>query len=151
MVNINLSLEFKKLADEQGIPLDQVKEVIEHAEATQEKMVLGNKNLGKKRIGTTTVYVIYDSKGGALEPVSTYFHRMEEKGAADFVMDDVQEWICPKCNEKAVRASMYVSYMGITRQAPIIACPKCKHGFFEDYVVNKTLCTAMALFEKKRA
>ena len=151
MVEINMGLEFKKLADEQGIPLDQVREVIEHAEATQEKLVLDNKNMAKKRIGTTTVYVIYESKGGAFEPVSTYFHRMDEKEVADFVMDDVQSWVCPICNEKAVRASMYVSYMGITRQAPIIACAKCKHGFFEDYVVNKTLCTAMALFEKKRA
>ncbi len=151
MVKINMSPEFKKLAEEQGIELNQVKEVVEHGEMTGEKLVLGNKSMAKKRIGTTTIYVIYESKDDAFEPVSTYFHRMEEKEVTDFVMDDVQEWVCPKCNEKTVRASMYVAYMGVTRQAPVIACPKCKQGFFEDYVVNKTLCTAMTLFEKKRA
>ena len=151
MVNVNMSPEFKKLAEDQGITLEQVKEMVQHGEQTKNKFVLENKNMAKKRIGTTTVYVIYESKGDTFNPVSTYSHRMDEKEVTDFVMDDVQSWVCNKCNEKVVRASMYVAYMGITRQAPVVACPKCKEGLFEDYIVNKTLCTAMALFEKKRA
>jgi pyruvate/2-oxoglutarate dehydrogenase complex dihydrolipoamide acyltransferase (E2) component len=151
MVEINLSAEVRKLAEERGIPLEQVREVVQHGEETKEKLLLDDQTLAKKRIGTTTVYVVYRRAGEAIDVVTVYSHRMEEKEVSDFVPDDVQPWRCGRCNKNVVRASMNVSYLGITRQAPAMACPDCGVGFFEEHIVNKTLCTAMCLFEKKRA
>jgi len=151
MVEVNISPEVKKLAEDRGITLDQVREVVQHGEQTGGKLTFENQNLAKKRIGTTVVYVIYKQVGDAFDVVTAYSHRMDEKEATDLIMDDVQPWVCNRCNKNTVRASMNVAYMGITRQAPAMTCPECKSSFFEEHIVNKTLCTAMCLFEKKRA
>ncbi|MEM3421438.1 MAG: hypothetical protein QW835_05940 [Candidatus Hadarchaeum sp.] len=151
MMEINISDEVKKLAEERGIPVEQLREVVQHGEETREKLILDDQNLAKKKIGTTTVYVVYKRSDGAVDVVTAYSHRMDEKEVTDLVLDDVQPWRCEKCNKNTVRASMNVSYLGITRQAPVMACPQCGTGFFEEHIVTKTLCTAMCLFEKKRA
>ncbi|MGC8816907.1 MAG: DUF4258 domain-containing protein [Candidatus Hadarchaeum sp.] len=151
MVEIRVSDEVKKLAEERGIPVEQLKEVVQHGEETREKLIQEDQSLAKKRIGSTTIYVVYRKAGDVFEIVTAYAHRMEEKEVTDPVPDDVQPWRCEKCNKNTVRASMNVSYLGITRQAPVMVCPDCGAGFFEENIVNKTLCTAMCLFEKKRA
>ncbi|MBC7218903.1 MAG: hypothetical protein H5T49_02020 [Hadesarchaea archaeon] len=151
MVEINISDEVKKLAEERGIPVEQLKEVVQQGEATGEKLIFEDQNLAKKQIGTTTVYVVYKRSGDVIDVVTAYSHRMEEKEVTDPVPDDVQPWRCNKCNKNTVRASMNVSYLGITRQAPTMVCPDCGASYFEEHIVTKTLCTAMCLFEKKRA
>lgn len=151
MVEVNISDEVKKLAEERGITVEQLREVVHNGEETQEKLTFDDHNLAKKQIGTTTVYVVYRRLGDVADVITAYSHRMEEKEVTDPVPDDVQPWRCNKCNKNTVRASMNVSYLGITRQAPVMFCPDCGASYFEEHIVTKTLCTAMCLFEKKRA
>jgi hypothetical protein len=145
--------EVGKVLSERGITIDNVKEVIEHGEATKEKAWLPSENkfLTKKVIGKATFYAIYSPIDGKFTLHGAYAHKMFMIEPIDVITAEPSDWTCCKCNEKLVRSNIDVEYLGIRRAAPGITCPKCKMSFIEEYVVKKTLVVAEALLEKKRA
>jgi len=145
--------DVKKTLSERGISIDNVKEVIEEGERTGNKacLVAERKFLAKKTIGKATFYAIYSPiEEGKYTLHSAYAHKISMKEPIDIVIDDPSDWVCYKCNERLVRSNIDMEYLGITRAAPGITCPKCRMSFIEEHVAAKTLVVAETLLEKKR-
>ncbi len=153
VIEVVILKDVEKTLSERGISVDNVREVIEHGETTGEKIYLPaeNKFLAKKVIGKATFYTMYSPLEGKFTLHSAYAHRMSMKEPITIVTAETTDWVCYKCNEKLVRSNIDMEYLGITRAAPGISCPKCKLSFIEEYVAGKTLVVAESLLEKKRA
>jgi len=153
VVEIIIPKDIEKILSERGISIDNVKEVVEYGEATGEKICLPaeNKFLAKKTIGKATFYTLYSPVENKFTLHTAYAHKMSMKEPVDIILAEATDWVCCKCNEKMVRSNIDMEYLGITRAAPGISCPKCKVSFIEEYIAGKTLVVAESLLEKKRA
>ena len=159
-VEVTISPEAEKILTERGIPADKVKEVVSHAEATGEKICIGNRCIGKKTIDEVTFYAQYTVADGKATVESAWMHRMKIlKPVAVYSEDlvvageprDISDWVCGKCNEKMLRANVDMEYLGIVRAAPALYCQKCGLIIIEEYSAIGPIATAEGLFEKKRA
>jgi len=152
---VTLTKEVEDLLKARGLSKEDVIKVIDDAETAKKKFYLPkeDKYLGKKLIGNVMAYAIYSptTEKGVFEIRSAYGHKIRMKEAVRLIMEDVQEWECFTCKEKAVSGTIDMEYLGITRAAPGITCPKCKLSFIEEDIAIKTLVVAETLLEKKRA
>jgi hypothetical protein len=143
----------KEMLGKRGIREADVEDVIKTAESSGMKFKKGIDYLGKKRVGDTTVYALYDTESGILRKSASvktaYSHRM--------ILGDVQfigertDWVCAHCNEAVHQGQVSITYMGVERSSPALVCPKCKTAMAEEYLAVKTLAAVEALFEKWRA
>jgi len=152
---ITLTKEVEDLLKGRGLSKDDVAQVVDDAEATKRKFYLPkeNKYLGKKLIGNVTAYAIYSpiTDEGVFAINSAYGHKIRMLEPARLITEDVQDWECFTCKQKAVSGTIDMEYLGITRAAPGITCPNCKLSFIEEDIAMKTLVVAETLLEKKRA
>ena len=61
------------------------------------------------------------------------------------------EWQCFKCKEKAIPTNVDLSYLGITRSAYALQCPKCKAAYIEEDFAMNIMARAEPVIEMKRA
>lgn len=152
---ITLTKEVEDLLKDRGLSKDDVAQVVDDAEATKNKFYLPteNKYLGKKLIGNVTAYAIYSptTDEGVFAINSAYGHKIRMLKPVRLITEDVQDWECFTCKQKAVSGTIDMEYLGITRAAPGITCPNCKLSFIEEDIAMKTLVVAETLLEKKRA
>ena len=152
-MEIKIPNEVMELIGKRGIKKDDVKDVIETAESSNKKIVMGNRNLAKKIIGQAIVYVDYELDKGLLKKHATvksaYSHRLMLGEIVNAT--DKSDWVCAHCNEPALYGHVAMTYMQVTRNGPAVVCPKCKDSWVEEYLATKTLAAVEGLFEKKRA
>lgn len=81
-VKLLISEEIKQLLEERHILEDEVKQVIDHAETTDEKLYEPDTNiyLTKLRIGKATFYVEYFAEPEGYTVRSAYAHKSEIVG-----------------------------------------------------------------------
>ena len=58
-----ISDEVKKTIESRGLKVDDIKAVIEAAEASKDKITTGSRCIAKKKIGDMTVYADYSADG----------------------------------------------------------------------------------------
>lgn len=78
-VEIRLADGVAEAMEERGINEDDVRQVLAYAEGEGVKLVDGDLNLAKKRIGEFTAYAEYRIVDGAVELLDVYSHRVELK------------------------------------------------------------------------
>lgn len=61
------------------------------------------------------------------------------------------EWQCFKCKEYTVPENVDLTYLGITRSAYALRCPKCKAAYLEEDFVMNIMARAEPVIEMKRA
>ena len=66
-----------RIAQARGISEDDVRQVLAYAEGEGVKLVDGELNLAKKRLGKFTAYVEYKIVDGAVELLDVYSHRVQ--------------------------------------------------------------------------
>lgn len=142
---VNISGDVKKVLEERGVDPKDIVAVVEGAESSGDKLVSGSKSFAKKQCGDVVCYAIYE--GDKL--VSGYSHKLAEKDIKHLVEEETQEWTCNKCGGGTVRGNMDLEYLGVTRLAPVVVCPKCMNGYIEEDIAAKTLVVAAMLLEKK--
>ena len=139
----------KDLMGKRGLKEEDVKAVIEAAEAAHDKIVLGDKNLAKKVIGELTVYADYGVEGGKAVVNSAYAHRM--KILDPVLVGSETDWVYAKTGAKIKAGHTNLTYMGATRSGPALVDEASGDSWFEEYLAANTLATAEGLFEQKRA
>ena len=140
----------KDLMGKRGLKEEDVKAVIEAAEASNDKIVNSEgKILAKKVIGELTVYADYSVAGGKANVNSAYSHRMK-------ILDPVlvgaeSDWTNAKSGAKVKSGHTNLTYMGTTRSGPALVDEASGESWFEEYLAANTLAAAEGLFEQKRA
>ena len=76
-VEIRLADGVAEAMEERGVNEDDVRQVIACAESEGAKLVDGDLNLAKQRIGQFTAYAEYRIVDGAVELLDVYSHRVE--------------------------------------------------------------------------
>ena len=144
-----ISDEVVKTLESRGLKVDDIKMVIENAEASDNKITNGSKFIAKEQIGDLVVYADYCVDGGSVTVNSGYGHKMKIQ---DIVMDTADtEWTYVKNGAKVRKGHTNLSYMGATRSAPSLVDPKSGESWLEEYLAAKTIAVAESLFSQKRA
>ncbi|MCL2607378.1 MAG: hypothetical protein FWD92_02320 [Methanomassiliicoccaceae archaeon] len=144
-----ISDEVVKTIESRGLKVDDIKMVIEAAEASKDKITDGSKFIAKKQIGDFVVYADYSEAGGKITVNSGYGHKMKIQ---DIVMDTADtEWTYVKNGAKVRKGHTNLSYLGATRSAPSLVDPKSGESWLEEYLAAKTIAVAESLFSQKRA
>ena len=76
-VEIRLADGVAEAMEERGVNEDDVRQVLAYAEGEGVKLVDGELNLAKKRLGKSTAYVEYKIGDGAVELLDVYSHRVQ--------------------------------------------------------------------------
>ena len=76
-VEIRLADGVAEAMEERGVNEDDVRQVLAYAEGEGVKLVDGELNLAKKRLGKFTAYVEYKIVDGAVELFDVYSHRVQ--------------------------------------------------------------------------
>lgn len=76
-VEIRLGDGVADAMEERGVKEEDVREILAYAEGEGVKLVDGDLNLAKKRIGKFTAYAEYKIVDGAVELIDVYSHRVE--------------------------------------------------------------------------
>lgn len=163
-IKLKKTAEVEELLKKRGISDREIAEVIATVEKTENKLAMlpeKKKYLGKGVIGETTFYALYSPTGVANEydVHSAYSHKMKIVGISEqvpsFEVPHTEAfkpaWFCAKCNEKATDINADLTYIGVTRSAAALACPKCKTIYMEEDFATGVLPAAEGLLEKKRA
>ncbi|MCL2142763.1 MAG: hypothetical protein FWH44_00660 [Methanomassiliicoccaceae archaeon] len=149
MAEYLISDEVAKTIESRGLKVDDIKKVIEAAEAAKDKITNGSKCIAKKTLGDVVVYADYSAEGGKIRINSGYAHKMKLQ---DIVMDTADtEWKYVKTGAKIRKGHTNLSYMGATRSAPSLVDPASGESWIEEYLAAKTLAVAEMLFSQKRA
>ena len=144
-----ISDEVKAGIEGKGLKVDDIKKVIEAAEASKDKITNGSKCIAKKVLGDVTVYADYSAEGGKIKINSGYAHKMK---ILDIVMDTADsEWTYVKNGAKVRKGHTNLSYLGATRSAPTLVDPASGESWLEEYLAAKTIAVAEMLFSQKRA
>ncbi|MCL2785778.1 MAG: hypothetical protein FWD81_00945 [Methanomassiliicoccaceae archaeon] len=148
-MEIIISDEVKAGIEGKALKVDEIKALINGAEASKDKITNGSKFLAKKKLGDVTVYADYSEEGGALKVNSVYAHKMILQ---DIVMDTADtEWTYVKTGAKIRKGHTNLSFMGATRSAPSLVDPASGESWLEEYLAAKTIAVAEMLFSQKRA
>ena len=148
MAEYLISDEVKKTIESRGLKVDDIKKVIEAAEASKDKITNGSKCIAKKVIGDITVYADYSAESGNIRINSGYGHKMK---ILDIVMDTADtEWIYVKTGAKVRKGHTNLSYLGATRSGPSLVDPKSGESWLEEYLAAKTIAVAESLFSQKK-
>jgi len=149
MAEFVISDEVKKTIESRGLKVDDVKKLIDGAEASKDKITNGVKFVAKKQLGDVVVYADYSVAGDKVTVNSAYAHKMKLQ---DIVMDTADsEWTYVKTGAKVRKGHTNLSYLGATRSAPSLVDPKSGESWIEEYLAAKTLAVAEMLFSQKRA
>jgi hypothetical protein len=144
-----ISDDVKKLIESRGLKVDDIKKVIDAAEACKDKITNGSKCIAKKVMGDVTVYADYSSENGKIRINSGYEHKMK---IMDIVMDTADsEWTYVKTGAKVRKGHTNLSFVGATRSAPSLVVPSAGESWLEEYLAAKTIAVAESLFSQKRA
>jgi glutamate synthase (NADPH/NADH) small chain len=78
-MEIEIDNEVKELIEKRGIRVEDIREVVQHAETAGRKLFQLGKDryLGKLRISEATFYVEYSIESGKWKVYSAYLHRSE--------------------------------------------------------------------------
>ncbi|MDR0778315.1 MAG: hypothetical protein LBE48_02605 [Methanomassiliicoccaceae archaeon] len=144
-----ISDEVKKTIESRALKVDDIKKIIDGAEASKDKITNGSKCLAKKQMGDVVVYADYSAEDGKIRINSGYAHKMK---ILDIVMDTADtEWTYVKNGAKVRKGHTNLSYLGATRSAPSLVDPKSGESWLEEYLAAKTIAVAEMLFSQKRA
>jgi hypothetical protein len=144
-----ISDEVKKTIESRALKVDDIKKIIEGAEASKDKITNGSKCIAKKQMGDVVVYADYSAEDGKVRINSGYAHKMK---ILDIVMDTADtEWTYVKSGAKIRKGHTNLSYLGATRSAPSLVDPASGQSWLEEYLAAKTIAVAEMLFSQKRA
>jgi hypothetical protein len=150
MVNVVLTPTVTNLLKERGITEADVRAVVDYAETTKDKAIQPSTKLnwGVKRIGNSTVNVIYKDNG---EVTTAFSYKVALKNISDYVPEDKTDWVYAKTNEQMYRIRADMEYIGVTRAASAYGCKSAPNtAFIEEFMAMKTIAIAQMLLEKKK-
>jgi hypothetical protein len=142
---VDIPGDVKKVLEERGIDPKDISSVVEGAESSGVKLVSGPKSLAKKQCGDVVCYALYEGD----KVTAGWSHKLKEMDIKHVVEEETQEWTCNKCGGGTVRGNIDLEYLGVTRLAPAVVCPKCMEAYIEEDIAAKTLVVAAMLLEKK--
>ena len=149
MAEFIISDEVKAGIEGKGLKVDDIKKIIEAAEASKDKITNGSKFIAKKVLGDVTAYADYSVDGSKITVNSGYAHKMKLQ---DIVMDTADtEWTYCKNGAKIRKGHTNLSFAGATRSAPSLVDPASGESWLEEYLAAKTIAVAEMLFSAKRA
>jgi transposase-like protein len=149
MAEIVIPDAVKAAFEKGGLKVDDIKKLINGAEASKDKIVSGARCIAKKVMGDVTVYADYNAAGDKLTVNSVYSHKMK---ILDIVMDTADsDWIYAKNGAKVRKGHTNLSFVGATRSAPSLVEPTSGESWLEEYLAAKTIAVAEMLFSQKRA
>jgi hypothetical protein len=151
-INLVIKPEVAAILKERGIKEEDAKALVDGAETTKEKFVDSGKNLHwtTKMMGNTTFSAIYKPSGAGLELVSAFSYKVKQKAIVDYIPEDVTDWVYAKTNEKVIRITEDVEYLGVVRSVSALGCKSCPTAYIEEYMAMKTIAIAQMLLEKKK-
>jgi hypothetical protein len=144
-----ISDDVKKTIESRGLKVDDIKKIIDAAEASKDKITNGSKFIAKKQLGDIVAYADYCVEGGNIKVNSGYAHKMK---LLDIVMNTADtEWTYCKNGAKVRKGHTNLTYNGATRSAPSLVDPASGESWIEEYLAAKTIAVAEMLFSQKRA
>ena len=149
-MQLEMSEEVSKLCEERAVSEEEIKQVIQHGETTEEKLYQPetDRYLAKLMMKEPTYYVDYSIKEGKYIVNAAYWHysafvakdEVEEipEEVTPMAEEDkpmVEKWHCFKCKEKMEEATIVVDYMDIKGGQVGIECPKCGAAYIPEQTV----------------
>lgn len=130
---------------------EEIKKVIQDAEATGEKLYIpeGNRFLAKIKMDERTSYVEYSPEGeGQYKIYNVYAYKPSFKDSK-LVGAQTVNWHCFKCRVPLRTASVTMEYRGISGAVDGIMCPKCGTIYLLEDVVKSKVLKAQKLIDAK--
>lgn len=152
VVNLIIKPEVANVLKERGIKEDEVKALVDYAEANKEKFINPAENLHwtTKIMGNVTMSALYKPSGTGFELVSAYSYKVKQKAITNYILDDVSPWVYAKTNEKVIRITADMEYIGVVRAVSALGCKGCGTAYIEEYMAIKTIAISQMLLEKKK-
>ena len=149
-IQLEVSEEVKNLCRERGIRIEQIEQVIQHAEAAGDKLHQSgtDRYLAKLKISEPTFYTEYSTKEGGYIVHTAYWHYSELSAESKAEESDTEvqpmveqdkimadKWYCFKCKERMGEEAVGLSYAGVGGGQVGIKCPKCEAAYILEQTV----------------